>query len=96
MKKLNYGLLFFLFLLLTPFYASAQELIIEPFFSTFTYLNDVIDADTTASGDRLHTVYVLRRDSFYLINGIIRNDDGWPLNIKSRIRIRWTADHYVR
>ena len=83
MKQFSYGLLFIAFLLIMPFYTSAQELIIEPFFSTGQYLNDVIDADTTATGDRLHSVYVLRRDSFYLINGIIRNDDGWPLNIKA-------------
>ncbi len=83
MKKLNYGLFLIMFLVCLPFYTSAQELVIEPFFSTGQYLNDVIDADTTVTGDRLHSVYVLRRDSFYLINGVIRNDDGWPLNIKA-------------
>ncbi len=83
MNKFNYGLLFIFLLLGMSFNASAQELIIEPFFSNGQYLNDVIDADTTANGDRLHTVYVLRRDSFYLINGVIRNDEGWPLNIKA-------------
>ena len=83
MKKLNYGLLFILILLFLPFSALGQELIVEDFFTTGMYLNDVIAGDTTASGDRLHTVYVLRRDGQYLINAVIRNDDGWPLNIRA-------------
>ena len=83
MKKLSYGLLFIAFLLFIPFSASGQELIVEDFFTSGMYLNDVIAADTTATGGRLHTVYVLRRDGQYLINQVITNADGWPLNIKA-------------
>jgi Secretion system C-terminal sorting domain len=83
MKQFSYGLFFIIFLLCLPINSFAQELIIEPFFSTFQYMNDVIDADTTSTGERAHSVYVLRRDSIYLINGIIRNDSSWAINIKA-------------
>jgi hypothetical protein len=83
MKKLYYVSLFILFLLFIPLSIYGQELIVEDFFTTGDYLNDVIAADTTSSGGRLHSVYVLRRDGQYLINNVIRNDDGWTLNIKA-------------
>ena len=45
-------------------------------------LNDVIDADTTASGDRIRDgrVYQLQRDGIYLIDASV-NNVGWHLRI---------------
>jgi len=53
--------------------------------SGFGTLNDAIDGDTTATGERNdpeNTVYVLERDGFYLLNGSIENS-GWPLRIEA-------------
>lgn len=49
-------------------------------------LNEAIDGDTTATGERIdpdNTVYVLERDGFYLLTGTIQNR--FPLRI-------WAAD----
>ena len=48
-------------------------------------LNDAIDGDTTATGERFepeNTVYVLERGGYYLTNGIISNS-GWTLRIRA-------------
>lgn len=47
-------------------------------------LNDAIDGDTTATGERvdLNTIYRLERDGIYLLNGAIDND-GYPLTIEA-------------
>ena len=45
-------------------------------------LNEAIDGDTTATGERVdpdNTVYVLERDGFYLLTGTIENR--FPLRI---------------
>jgi hypothetical protein len=48
-------------------------------------LNDVIDGDTTATGERVdpdNTVYELQKGGYYLTNGIISNK-GWTLRIRA-------------
>lgn len=47
-----------------------------------TFLNSVIDADTTDTGERAHEVYVLRRDGIYLMNNWITLTNS-PLTIQA-------------
>jgi hypothetical protein len=79
MKKL---FTFSLLLILSAFCLKAQTprtVIIEP---NKGFLDDMIMADTLANGQRkdLNTVYVLRRNATYLIQGVFENK-GWTLNI---------------
>ena len=46
------------------------------------FLDDLIMGDTSATGERLSDVYVLRRDAEYLIQGQFSNY-GWKLHIKA-------------
>jgi Secretion system C-terminal sorting domain len=64
-------LLFFMLLTFSSTFAQS-ELVVDPGFGT---LQDVIAADTNATGDRLdpNRVYVLKRDGLYLLNGSIEN-----------------------
>ncbi|MFW5877614.1 MAG: T9SS type A sorting domain-containing protein [bacterium] len=43
-------------------------------------INDVIHADTSATGERLHNHYILRRGQTYLYTARIQNN-GWPLMV---------------
>ena len=47
-------------------------------------LNEAIDSDTTATGERVdeNTIYVLQRDGYYLTTDVISNS-GWPLRIQT-------------
>lgn len=48
------------------------------------FLNDLIMADTTASGERAdpERIYILKRDASYLIRGVFRNFD-WKLHLRA-------------
>lgn len=61
--------------------ANAQK-VVEPSADPAFYLNNVIAGDTTATGDRAETHYILRSGGIYLTNGEIENE-GWPLIIEA-------------
>ncbi|MEM9665470.1 MAG: T9SS type A sorting domain-containing protein [Bacteroidota bacterium] len=61
--------------------ASAQT-IVEPSADPAGYLNNVISGDTTATGERNETHYILRSGGLYLTNGEIENE-GWPLIVEA-------------
>jgi hypothetical protein len=46
------------------------------------FLNNLIVGDTASNGDRVPTVYVLKRDAEYLVSGPFENH-GWKLHIKA-------------
>ncbi len=58
---------------------TAIEKIIEP---NIAFLNDMIMGDTAVDGSRVETIYILRRDSEYFIEGAFENHD-WKLHIKA-------------
>lgn len=65
--------------------ASAQDVrkvVVEPGVDSFGVLNEAIDSDTTDTGERvdLNTVYVLKRDAVYILDGSLQNR-GYPLHL---------------
>lgn len=85
MKYSNYFLIAVLFLFIgTTANLTAQTRVITVAQGIGT-LNDAIDGDTTAAGERIdpdNTVYELERGGYYLTNGIISNS-GWTLRIRA-------------
>jgi hypothetical protein len=69
-------------LILIPSGAYSQHFVRVPPFSGANYLNDFINGDTLANGQRSDSLvtYVLTRGAMYLSNAIIRNT-GWTLRI---------------
>ena len=61
--------------------AYAQK-VVEPSTDPAFYLNNVIAGDTTDTGDRAETHYILQSGGIYLTNGEIENE-GWPLMIEA-------------
>lgn len=61
--------------------AQAQK-VVEPSADPAFYLNNVIAGDTTATGERAETHYILRSGGIYLTNGEIENE-GWPLTVEA-------------
>jgi Secretion system C-terminal sorting domain len=85
MSKLLYTFSVFLFLLLPITQVFGQhEMVIPDFLTNGKYLNDEIDADTLANGQRTDTnrVYVLNRGGLYELDGALDNN-GYSLNIVS-------------
>ena len=70
------------FLFLLPPEAGAQNKVRVPPFAGTNYLNDFINGDTLATGQRRDStaIYVLSRGGSYLCNALIRNI-GWTLKI---------------
>jgi len=71
-------------ILLIPCLSFSQHEMLVGGIASAGYLNDVILGDTLAGGVRADSsrVYVLMRDSTYLVQTLIRNN-GWTLRIKS-------------
>lgn len=75
--KTTLSLFLFSFLGLSLF--SQTEKVLEP---GTAYLNDMIVGDTASDGTRQATIYVLKRDSEYLVSGPFENH-GWKLHMKA-------------
>ncbi|GEM_PF-5144862 len=65
--------------------AKAQDtLVVDSNNSQYGLLNETIASDTTATGERVHTVYILKRGHTYLLSGEISNISpyGIPFSLK--------------
>jgi hypothetical protein len=81
MKKTTLFFVLSLFLFLPNYFYAQHEMVIPPATSFDDVLNNTINNDVDASGNRNdpNRVYVLQ-DGLYFVNGDIIND-GWPLTI---------------
>lgn len=75
--KTTLSLMFVLFMGLSAY--SQTEKILEP---GSEFLNVMIMSDTASDGSREETIYILRRNSEYLVSGAFENY-GWKLHIKA-------------